>query len=79
MSDKYKNKKTSCSENKTILSIPNEIIAGITNTSVSMVKQVRNGNKSGKGKKGQQIKLVETLITQGSNALIEEVKRVVKL
>jgi hypothetical protein len=79
MSAKDKNKKTNCPENKQFLPVPNEVLADVVGCSVSTVKKVRSGKRSDETETGRTVVIAETMLKEGSNALIEEVKRVVKL
>lgn len=78
MIDKDKYKKKNHSKNIPVIPIPHEVIAVLTNSSLSMVKKVRNGEKLSTGEKGRRIKLAESLLEKGSNALIEAVKKAIK-
>lgn len=79
MQSKDNNKKSNCPNNKKHLPVPAEITADIVGCSVSYVKQVRNHFRASTSPKGRTIMVAETLLKEGSNALIEEVKRMVKL
>lgn len=79
MNAKDKNKKTSCPENKLVLPITHKVMSYVVEKSESLVKKVKSGKRNNKSETGQQIELAEKLLKEGSNALIEEVKRMVKL
>jgi hypothetical protein len=56
----------------------NIIISEVTGIPVNTVKAIRNGKRSKETNKGQKVEIAEMLIEEGTNKLIEEVKRVVK-
>lgn len=59
--------------------IPAEVTASVVGCSTSFVKQVRQGRRNATTGKGAKIALADDLMVTGANALIEEVKRIVKL
>lgn len=79
MNAKYKNNKSTCTKNNDvpIVPIPAKIVADIADGSVSMVKQVRQGKKAGKGPLCQKIQLVDELLTQVVNTGVEKVREFV--
>lgn len=79
MQSKDSNKKSICPNNKKYLPVPAEVTADVVGCSVSYVKQVRNHFRASTSPKGRSIMVAETLLKEGSNALIEEVKRIIKL
>lgn len=79
MIHKDKNKKTTCSENKAKLSIPAKVVAEMVGCSEAAVKAIRSGARNAHTDTGKQIVLVETLLSEGSNALLNEVKKIVKI
>lgn len=61
------------------IKIPAEITAEIADCSPSLVRQVRSGGRKAQKGAGAKVAVVDELLYTGVNALIEEVKRVVKL
>lgn len=76
-----KNKNELCqkSEYKGVIQIPAELTAEIVGCSASLVNQVRRGERKASKGKGAMIAKTDDLLTVGTNALINEVKRIVKL
>lgn len=64
-------------EEKAILST--EEVAEIAECSPSLVRQVRTGERSAKKGKGAKVAIIDDLAAVGKNALIDEIKRVIKL
>lgn len=63
-------------EEKAILST--EEVAAIAECSPSLVRQVRAGGRNAKRGKGAKVAVIDDLAQVGKNALIEEIKRVVR-
>ena len=61
------------------IQIPAEITADIVGCSPSLVNQVRRGERKANKGKGAKIVYTDDLLATGTNALIKEVKRRVKL
>ncbi|MDO3641942.1 hypothetical protein [Mucilaginibacter sp. L3T2-6] len=80
MQSKEKNLKTICPENETAeIPLPAEKVAEITGKSTSLVKKVRTGKRNPDSDAGKAIQVVDDLWAYGSNKLITEIKRIVKL
>ena len=78
MQSKEKNIKTTCTEmEKPLVPIPADKVAEIAECSVSLVKQINRGSRNNHSKKGEKVALVQELWTEGSNLLINEIKRIV--
>lgn len=75
MISKDKNNKSTCTKNNDapIVPIPAQIVAEMVGGSVSMVKQVRQGKKAGKGKMCQKIQMADELLTHAVNTSVEKV------
>ena len=75
MQSKDKNIKSICTENNNsaIVPIPAKIVAEMVDGSESMVKQVRQGVKGGKGKLCKKIQLADQLLAVGIQATIQQV------
>jgi hypothetical protein len=74
-----KSKKKSTMKAAKVSKIPADWVAEASGTSVSTVFSVRNGNRNKDGEKAQKIVVAEILLEEGTNKLINEVKRVVAL
>ena len=61
------------------IQIPAEITAEIVGCSPSLVVQVRKGERNASKGKGAKVAQADDLLKVGTNALIEEVKKIVKL
>ena len=83
MHSKYKNNKTICPENREIeksaVSLPAAIVAEVAEVSESLVKKVRSGIKGYDTPAGKRIEATEVLWNEGSNLLLTEIKKIVKL
>ena len=55
-----------------------EFTAQVADVSPSLVKQVRSGDRSAETGKGKKAALADDLLKTGVNALVEEVKRLIK-
>lgn len=58
--------------------IPHVWISGTVGCSESMVKAVRNGERSNETTLGQKIEVAEILLEDGVNNLLKEVKRILQ-
>lgn len=76
---KYKNKKTNCPENKISLPVPAKLVADMVGCSEAAVKAIRSGARNSETSTGKAIELADTLMEEGSNALINAVKEIVKI
>lgn len=56
-----------------------EKVAEIVDCSVSLVKKVNTNHRKAETPTGEKIEMVNDLWAHGSNRLIEEIKRIVKL
>jgi hypothetical protein len=76
---KYKNIKTTCTENVTPLVLPEptaEILAKITGTSASYVKKVRNGNRPVTTAAAQKIKMCYDFIVNEQEELVKVASKI---
>jgi len=69
----YQNKK------KPEINIPASVTADIVGCSESLVKQVRTGDRNATKGAGAKVAVVDDLLTIGTTALIQHIKKVVKL
>lgn len=80
MKTKDKNIKTTCTKNIAAeVPMPAEKVAEITGVSQSLVKKVRSGKRSAETPAGQKVEVAEELWAEGSNKLIQAIKKVVNL
>jgi hypothetical protein len=80
MQSKEKNLKTICTENNTpAIPLPAGKVAEIAGVSESLVKKVRNGKRNNHTPAGQRVEVTEELWAEGSNQLINAIKKVVNL
>jgi len=85
--DKDKNKKTRCPKNNNegadrngdLIKISAEVTAHIVGCAPTTVNAIRSGERSSKTPTGQRVILADTLLKEGVSALVDEVKKVVKL
>lgn len=56
-----------------------EVTAQVADVSPSLVKAIRRGERNAEKGKGQKAALADDLLKTGVNALLDEVKRIVKL
>jgi hypothetical protein len=64
---------------KTEKLVSSEMVAGVVGCSSSMVRQVRSGDRSQDTDLGQTIMVADILLEEGTNKLIQEVKRIIKI
>lgn len=71
-------KKTRCPKNEAIR-VPARVVAQVVGCSASTVKAIRQDERSDDTELGRRIRIAEDLLTDGSNLLLKEVKRIVKV
>ena len=80
MQTKDKNNKSICTENtQPEVPLTAEMVADIAGVSESLVKKVRSGKRATDTPAGKRVEIAEELWAEGSNLLITEIKKIVKL
>jgi hypothetical protein len=80
MQSEYNNIKTTCTKKITAeVPLTTEKEAEIAGVSVSLAKKIKTGKRNAESKSGQKLAKVQTLWSEKSNLLIQEIKRIVTL
>jgi hypothetical protein len=70
--------KNQLSQKSKLTVLTTEEVAEIAECSTSLVKQVVSGDRQANNGKGAKVALIVDLAETGKNALVEEIKRIVK-
>jgi hypothetical protein len=73
---KDKNKKSRCAKNYRLTATE---VAGMAGCSVSYVKKLRAGLVDNKSPLAQRVQVIDLMAEDGSNLLIKEIERIVKI